>query len=347
MKRIAMLAAAGVMLALPAGAQQKYSFTMTTTVPEGTLLFTAMTEPYVRAVKSLCDGNVEIKPFAAGVLASFSESHRAVQDGRADSAHTTPIWLVNQDATNAPLGSLPAGLGPEAMLVWLYKEGGLDLWVKYRREKMGLHPILVGMGTTEIFAHSHKPIRNKADLQGVKIRASGAWADILKSLGATPVVLSGADIFPMLERRGIDAAEWLNPGGNVTTGLSNITKYVIVPGIHSASWPYEVVFKADVFDKLPKNIQTCLQEAGEIVTLQSYVTFGALDIKAMAQFRTKNEIVELDPAFVNEVKQLARKWMNEKADAEAAKGNKWGQEIAKSYFAFQDAWDKNSDYRAR
>lgn len=347
MKPLAISVAASLLLASPALAQEKISISMTTTVPEGSLLYTAMTIPYVDAVKSLCGGNVEIKPFGAGVLASFSEAHKAVQDGRAVAAHTTPIWLVNQDPANAPLGSLPGGMGPESMLVWLYKEGGRDMWVKFRRENMGLHAVIAGMGTTEIFAHSHKPIRTKADMQGLKFRSSGAWADIMKTFGATPVVLSGGDIFAMLERRGIDAAEWLNPSGNISTGLANVAKYVIVPGIHSASWPYEIVFKADYFDKLPKTVQTCLEDAGELVTLRSYLTYGTLDLKAMAQLREKNEIIQLDPAFVAEVKQQGRSWMNKKADEQAAKGNKWGKDIAASYFAFQDNWDKNSDYRAR
>jgi TRAP-type mannitol/chloroaromatic compound transport system substrate-binding protein len=347
MKRLAFAAATGLLLALPASAQEKISITMTTTVPEGSLLYTAMSIPYVEAVKNMCGGQVEIKPFGAGVLAKFSEAHMAVQDGRAVAAHTTPIWVVNQDPANAMLGSLPGGMGPESMLVWLYREGGKDMWVKFRRERMGLHTIIAGMGTSEIFAHSHKPIRTKADMQGLKIRSSGAWADILKGFGATPVVLSGGDVFPMLERRGIDAAEWLNPSGNLTAGLHNVAKYVIVPGIHSASWPYEIVFKADYFDKLPKNVQACLEDAGELVTLRSYLIFGAQDLKAMAQLRQKNEIIHLDPVFVEEVKQEGRRWMNAKAEEQAAKGNKWGKDIAASYFAFQDNWDKNSDYRAR
>ena len=232
-------------------------------------------------------------------------------------------------------------------MIWLYNDGGRDLWIKFRREKMGLHPIIAGMGTTEIFAHSHKAICTIADLQGLKIRTSGAWADILKGLGATPVVLGGGDIFPMLERRGIDAAEWLNPSGNVSTGLANISKYVIIPGVHSTSWPYEVVFKADVFDKLPQRVQACLEQAGELVTLHSYLLFGQQDLKAMAQFRQKNEIVELEPAFIDEIKKRGRAWMNEKAAEQAAKGNNWGKQIAASYFAFQDHWDANSGYRAR
>jgi TRAP-type mannitol/chloroaromatic compound transport system substrate-binding protein len=347
MKRLTLLAAVCVLLSAPAIAQQKYSFTMTTTVPEGSILYTGMTIPYVEAVKSLCGDQVEIKPYAAGVLAKFSEAHLAVQDGRADSAHSTPIWLVNQDAANAPLGSLPGGMGSEAMLIWLYKEGGRQQWEKFRRDKMGLHMILAGIGTTEIFAHSHKPIRTVADLQGLKIRSSGAWADILKTFGATPVVLGGGDIFPMLERRAIDAAEWLNPSGNISTGLANITKYIITPGVHSMSWPYEVVFRAETFDKLPKPVQACLEHAGELVTLRSYLLFGQQDLKAMAQFRQKNEIIDLPPEFIEEVKKRGRVWLNEKAAELSAKGNNWAKEIAASYFAFQDFWDANSGYRAR
>src|SRR5690606_14299418 len=125
-----------------------------------------------------------IKAYCACVLAKCSEGHLAVQDGRADAAHTTPIWLDNQDHANAVLGSMPGGLGSEAMLTWLYSADGGSLWVKFRMEKMGLHAIIAGMGTTEIFAHSHKPIRTIEDMKGLKLRTSGAWADIVKGMGA-------------------------------------------------------------------------------------------------------------------------------------------------------------------
>lgn len=347
MKALASLAAGILLSVTPLAAQEKFTFTMTTVVPEGSELYTVMTLPYVAAVKSLCRDAVEIKPFGAGVLARFTEAHLAVQDGRADSAHATPIFIVNQDPANALLGSLPGGMGPEAMLAWLYKGGGRELWVKFRREKMGLHPIVTGIGTGEIFAHSHKPIRNIADMKGLKLRTAGAWADIVKGMGATPVVLGGSDIFGMLERRGIDATEWVNPSGNLSTGFANVAKYVIVPGIHSPSWPYEVLFKAELFDKLPKTIQSCLEEAGELVTLRSYVTFGTADVKAMAQFRSKNEIIELEPAFIEEIKKRGRSWLEEKAAEQAAKGNPWARDIAGSYFAFQEAWETNSSYRVR
>ena len=68
MRRLVPFVAAALLLSAPALAQQKYSFTMTTAVPEGSTLYTGMTVPYVEAVRSLCGGQVEIKPFGAGVL---------------------------------------------------------------------------------------------------------------------------------------------------------------------------------------------------------------------------------------------------------------------------------------
>ena len=86
---------------------------MTTVVPEGSELYTVMTLPYVAAVKSLCRDAVEIKPFGAGVLARFTEAHLAVQDGRADSAHATPIFIVNHDPANALSARYPAAWAPK------------------------------------------------------------------------------------------------------------------------------------------------------------------------------------------------------------------------------------------
>ncbi len=51
------------------------------------------------------------------------------------------------------------------------------------------------MRPTEVFAHSHKPIRSLADMKGFKMRTVGAWADILPKLGASVITLPGGEVF--------------------------------------------------------------------------------------------------------------------------------------------------------
>ena len=94
------------------------------------------------------------------------------------------------------------GMPMEEFMHWYIAADGTKLLEDFRHETQQLHPLVTGMGSTEFFLHSHKPVRNIADLKGMKIRTAGPWADILKMVGASATVIPPADIFTALERRG-------------------------------------------------------------------------------------------------------------------------------------------------
>ena len=126
------------------------------------------------------------------------------------------------------------------MLHWLYTGGGQQLWREYREEKFGVIAFPCGIRPPEAFAHSHKPIRTLDDFKGLKMRTVGAWAQILPGLGASVVSLPGGEVYQALERKVIDATEWATPGENVISGFHEIAKYIIVPGSHQPSAPFEI-----------------------------------------------------------------------------------------------------------
>src|SRR5262245_19295580 len=225
------LSIAGVLLGLACGQPalaQKINWRLTTYTPEGNQDYRDYVEVYVKNVELLTGGEIKIQPFGAGVLAPPFEAPQAVQKGIADVAYNFPAFMVNQDPSNAFLAGLPGGMSAEATMAWLLNGGGEKLWTEFRREKMGLHAVVSGIGPTEIFAHSHKPIRTADDLKGMKFRTTGAWAAILKDyFGASPTVLPAGEIYTALERRVIDGTEYITPSINLATGLHNIAKYVV------------------------------------------------------------------------------------------------------------------------
>ncbi|MCL4766100.1 MAG: TRAP transporter substrate-binding protein DctP [Hyphomicrobiaceae bacterium] len=332
----------------PAAQAEKIVWRTAAPVPEGNFLYEAFMRIFAENVDKLTGGEVKIEVYGAGVLVPPLRIHEAVQDGTIDAGHSSGSYLVNLDPANAVLGSHPGGMAAEAMLHWLYKGGGKELWTQFRRETMGLHPLIAGIGTTEIFAQSNRAIRTCEDLKGLKHRTAGSWATILnETFGGTGIVVPAGEIFTMLERKGIDSLEWATPGANIVEGFHRIARYIIVPGIHAKSFPWEVVVKAEVWDALPAHRKAQLEAAAELTTFQSYLKFGAADIEAMKAFKSgKNEIIELDPACVRKIEEAGREWMRKQGEAKAAGGNTWAQRIFASYDTFHQAWRQNSHYRA-
>lgn len=315
-------------------------------MPGGSFFYHEFVEKFAKNVELITDGKVEIKPFGAGVVVPVFKLYEAVQDGVVEAGHSTAAFLVNQDPANAIFSGFPGGMSSEATLHWYYAGGGMELLQKHRREKMGLHSFILGMGASEIFAHSHKPIRTTADLEGLKYRTAGAWASILKeNFGGVPTVVPGGEVYSLLQRKGVDAVEWTIPSANIKEGYHDIAPYIILPGIHQPVTTCEFFVKAETWDNLPEKLQQQIEAAAKLTTYESYMTLGDADIKALMDYKkTKVKIIELDDEVVEEIRQAGRNWAQKKADEISQSGDDSMKKILEAYTRYQQDWSANAGY---
>ena len=346
--RKALIALAGALsfaMAADAAAQAKFQFKMTSFVPEGTVTWKLFPQAFTEKVRIATDGAVAIKPYGAFVLASIFEAHRAVKDRRADMAYHYPGFEINELPASAFIGDIPGGMGPHAKLLWVLGGGGEQLWTEYRHS-LGYHGMFCGIIGSELFANSHKKVQSLADLKGFRYRTAGANTFVMRKLGAAPTLVPGPEVFTMLERKAVDGAEYLDPYGNYSLGFQKVAKYVIYPGIHAPGGLYEVLMRKESWDALPRDIQTKMQMVCDSVMIRSYATLNVNNARAMSEMDASpaNELVELSPEFIDAVRKAGREWADAKVKEQNAKGNPWMEKFAKSFYAFQESWSKNSRY---
>lgn len=344
-KLIIPAAAVGVALAVAAAAHAQ-ELKMTTFTGEGSTEWKIYPERFAEKVDLVTDGKLKIKPFAAGVLAGVFEGHKAVLDKRADTAYHFPLYEFTQHPETVFIGDLPGGMGQQGKLMWVKAGGGYELWKEYRKSQ-GMSALFCGITGTETFSHSHKRVQNLADLKGYRYRTLGASGSVLAKLGVSPTLVPGPEVYTLLERKGIDGAEYLDPYGNYALGFHKIVKYIIYPGIHAPGGLYEVPMRLETWDALPKPIQDKLELVCESMVTHSYATLNYNNALVFHKLREagQNELVKLDDEVIQAVRKESRIWAEETIKAETAKGNPWMEKFAKSYFAFQDLWSKNSDYQ--
>ncbi len=311
-----------------------YKWKMTTSWPSGIPLYTDMAELYAQTVEKLSNGQMKIQVLPGGAISPALEVTDSVKKGIAEMGHTWPGYDIGRDETTAILGGYAGGMESVPMLHWLYAGGGKDLWRQFREEKFGVVSFPCGIRPPEAFAHSHKPIRTLDDFKGLKMRTVGAWAQILPGLGASVVSLPGGEVYQALERKVIDATEWATPGENVISGFHEIAKYVIVPGAHQPSAPFELTINKEKFDALPDHLKAVLEEAAEYTTFESWVRIGRLDMGAMEKFKKNgNEIIFLSPETQKRAHELGKEWA-----AEKAKKNPWFKKVMESQDKFEQEW---------
>jgi len=330
----------------PAQAQKVWK--LTSYVPVGSATWKTFHEPLIDIVHTLTDEKIKIKGYSVGVLAGPFDSWKAIQRDVADMCVCFSSFIANQDPVNAVFGGLAGGMNSLMYVHWMHKGGGEKLWQAFRRETQGLQNFALGsMGPSEIFMHSHRKVESMADLKGMKIRTTGAWASMLKDLGASPVVLAPGDIYTSLERKVIDATEWITPMSNIRMGLQKIAKYIVIPGIHQPSFSQEIVISAKAYDKLPRSLQKKFALAVRLTGFDTDLYQGYEDLKAMEKLRAGRNTWLNVSHMRDAVTVLGRKWTAEQAKRQAAKGNMWMQKVQDSYWAFFDKWKKYADYRVK
>jgi len=345
-KYIRTIAAAAVLACASAPAMAaEITWRVPTSVPEGSAFYKNYLERFADNVKTLTSGRVEIQPFGAGVIVPALKVYEAVQDGVVEAGHSTPSYLVNQDPENALFAGLPGGMGPDMHSAWMFEGGGMAHLQKLR-DKQGLKSLVIGLGSSEVLAHSNKAIRGPEDLKGLKYRTSGAWGEVMRDyFGAVPTVVPPGDTYTLLQRKGVDAVEWGTPWSNTEESYHQAAKYIILPGVHQPTFMWEVVIKQDRWDKLPADLKPLLEAAARLTAYQSLTKFYDADMKAMEHYRQgKNEIITLSPEFVKQLGDAGRDWLVKKAESEKAKGNTDMAVVAKEYLDYRARWLAQNDY---
>ncbi|MBL6927777.1 MAG: TRAP transporter substrate-binding protein DctP [Rhodospirillales bacterium] len=298
---------------------------------------------FAKKAKFLTNGEIEFEVFPGGTLGSPLKVTETVRNGVADAGHHWSGYDWGTDKTAVLFGGYAGSMPEEHYLHWLFVGGGSEMWMQWRLEKHGVVAFPCGTHSDEVFMHSRKRIQTLEDFKGIKLRTSGAWAEIAQTLGASTVVLPGAEVYPALERGVVDAIEWATPWINERVGFHKIAKYVILPGLHQASSSQECVFRKDVWDGFTDRQRELLILAGKMTSLDAFMMFNDGDVEALRTFqKAGNELVIVDDAF----KQAKEKATNAWIDKTKKELGGWFAKVVDSQRAYYEKWSTASLYRS-
>lgn len=337
----ATLLAAAALMALAAAPASAQSIRMATswTGPH----FDVMAKGFADHVALLTGGKVKVEVFPAGVVGSPLKVSETVQKRIAQAGHTWSGYDYGIDKTAVLFGGYAGSMPAEHYIHWLYEGGGAELWRAWRLEKFGVVAMPCGSHADEIHMHSHKPVRKIEDLKGLKLRTSGAWAEIAGTLGASTVVLSGPDTFPALEKKVVDAIEWANPAINYSLGFHKVAKYIVLPGVHQASSAQECIFHKDVWASFDAATQKLIEAAAKMNVLKVWMKFNNDDTIALGKLKAEGaEFIILDASYIDAAKKATREW----EDKTAAADPKWFKRVLEHQRAFVKQWEPAKEYRS-
>lgn len=338
--RSATALAAGAALAVsllapqPAAAQQ-VTLKMQATWPASLTLYENFLM-WADRVHKISGGNIKIETMPAGQVVPAFEVLDAVSKKVLDGAHAWAGYWTGKDRTSILFTGGPGGtFGMDFIdaMGWFYNGGGLALYEEFYRDQLKLNvvPIPILPSGPQAFGWFKKPIRNVADMKGMKCRQTGMAGEVWKAMGFTVVNMPGGEIIPSAQRGVIDCAEWVGGVEDLRLGFHNVWKYHYSPGVHENTTIGELLINGDVWKSLTDTQREQIRSAANETFLIWWTKWQKQNAEALKELQEKHGVqVLLTPPDI--LREFLKTW--DKIAAEEAAKNPFFKKVHDSQRAY-------------
>jgi TRAP-type transport system periplasmic protein len=167
-----------------------------------------------------------------------------------------------------------------------------------------------GGGTRNIFAN--KPVRNLAEMKGLKVRVQGApiWSKTFAAVGMSPTVIAYDEIYNAIQNGVINAGE------NEAAGVEAMKFYEVGPNLNMTQHAITIrpiAFSGKTFKKLPPDLQAAILKAGKEAGAYGRQIESSEDSKKLDAMEKAGRLKKIPFADRAQMKKLADPVMAEYA----------------------------------
>ena len=254
-------------------------------------------ERWKKEVEKRTNGKVAVDTFPGGTLLGAKNMMDGVIAGTADigclcMAYQPGRFIVT-NATALPLGFKNATSASLTLL---------DLYNKHQPEEFSKVKVLTMFTCAPANIYAKVPVKNLDDLKGLQLRASGGVAQVLKTLGATPVGMPQSETPEALQKGVVKGA-----ASSLETlkdfKYAEMCRYVTV--FNGPIYPFAVVMNMASWNKLPADVQKVMED---LAKEQSEWTGKYMDdhVKDSIDWSKKNMGFEKYPRFVEFIEEIPK-----------------------------------------
>ena len=213
--------------------------------------------PWLKAVEADSEGSLKFETYFNETLTKGAQAWMSVKNGIADVAWNTMAVLpgMNPLCRVVTLPAFPAADPMQASRVaWRLYETQESISRPFADNKI----LALFMSDVDNLV-TRKPVRGMEDLKGLKIRTiAGPSVDMLKALGAVPVVMPMPDVYMALQKGTLDGvmADWEPIEG---FRFYEVAPYVTTNTPFSYSL-FTLIMNKRAFDSLPPAAQAALDK---------------------------------------------------------------------------------------
>jgi TRAP-type mannitol/chloroaromatic compound transport system substrate-binding protein len=232
----------------------------------------------------------------------------ATSQGKIEAFMGSPQYWKDKEPAIEWFCTIPFGMTCQGMAAWYTHGDGLKLWEEtygafnlVPRPAMGNAPQMAGW--------FRKKINSISDYHGLKMRIPNLGGKVYARAGATTVLTPLAEVYAVLERGVIDAAEMIGPYDDMKMGLHRTARYYYYPGWHEPGTTLDFGFNKKAYEALPIDLKRTLDHAAAAVQAYGKTMFHARNAIALdrlkVDFKGKVEILQLPLPVLRDLRKLA------------------------------------------
>lgn len=292
-----------------AGAQQKFNIKIGWVTPEnpqdpyaaGAILFK-------QTVERQSQGRIEVQLFANRQLGDEKPLLEGLRFGTVDAAVITNA-VIGQVEPAFQVNDLPFLYRDEAQAHKVL-DGKVGQMLAKKLEAKGIVSLAYMEGGFRHMINNVRPVNRPEDVKGVKYRVmqNPVYIEMFSSLGGNAVPMAWGETYTAVQQGTVDGLEL--PIGPIDSLKANeITKYLSLTN-HTYSM-IALLMSKKTFDKLPKDLQVVVREAGKSALGPQRIAAAANGKMLLAGLEKKgmkvNTVTDLTP-FRNAVKPMYKKF---------------------------------------
>ncbi|PVZ63919.1 TRAP transporter substrate-binding protein [Pelagibaculum spongiae] len=319
-----------------------YSLTLAQTWPSSLPVLTDTTKRFAAMAEQMSAGRLKVRVDASNKHKAPLGIFDLVKSGQYDLGHSASYYWKGKDVNTLFFTTMPFGMIAAEQNAWFEYGGGQELMNKvYGRH--GLLAVPGGNTGNQMGGWFKKEINTPEDLHGLKMRIPGFAGEIMAKVGAKPTNIAPGELYTSLERKTIDALEWIGPAFDLSMGFHKIAPYYYTSW-HEPGAESQFLVNKKKLASLPEDLQAILLSA---MKLSGYQTLTQVTFKNGENWKIMKEEypsiqIKTFPAPVMAVLKKA----NDELLAEMAAKDPLSKEIIESQQAFLKTsrqWTKISD----
>jgi len=295
---------------------KKYTWRLAETWGPNFPIFGDAAKNMAKMVNDMSDGRLTIRIDSSNKHKSPLGIFDFVKTGQYQMGHSASYYWKGKDFNTLFFTTIPFGMTAPEQYAWFYYGGGMEL-MKKTYGKYGILSFPGGNTGNQMGGWFRKEIKSVKDLQGLKMRIPGFAGEVLAELGVKPTNIPAGELYTALERKTIDALEWVGPSLDLRMGFHKIAPFYYT-GWHEPATELQFMVNEKSFNSLPLDLQKILTVAMKAAAYDMYAQSmheSGVNLKAMQtdypdiKMRTfpKDVMTEIKNANTKLLKEFASK----------------------------------------